>query len=115
MPRTDRGKPVECAAGAIALLLLASPVVAGAPIAGTSVQVVSLSPASKTLMLGQTTNFTWGVFNGGSVTYSLSVSASASDPTFSLEGFPPSLSLAQDELLVVTVNVTAPASGDGRE
>lgn len=87
---------------------------AGTPIPGTNVQVVELGPTSKTISFGSAANFSWAVYNGGPATYSMNVMANVSDPTFRMELYPSSFTIARDELREVYLNVSAPTDGESR-
>jgi len=92
----------------------AVPATGSTPIPGTSLQVVELGPVKQAVPFRATANFSWGVFNGGPPPYTLNVTATATDPSFEVEVFPSSFTIARDTLREVRVNVTTPADGEGR-
>lgn len=109
------GRPLAFLALAATLFLLFLPsAAASSPIPGTPVSVVDLGPTAQVVPFGADANFSWGVYNGGPATYSLTVEANASDPSFGLQLSTSSLVARRDAFLEVYLNVSAPDGGEAR-
>jgi cell volume regulation protein A len=105
---------VLTAVATILALLGSSNNAAATQIGDTPVGVLGLDPtANKDVFLGDRTNFSWAVFNPTGTRYTVSVTASSSDPDFALEVFPANFSLRNDAV-PVRLNVTAPVVGVAR-
>ncbi len=99
---------------AAALFLLSAPgAEAASPIPGTPVTVIDLGPSSQIVSLGAVANFSWGIYNGGPQTYTLIVSANATDPSFVPALSSGTFVMRRDDFVEVNLTVTTP-SGEAR-